>query len=244
MSFCSRCDGTEDGMWGYHMPGCPLRVDSVAPIRPGPLGEVEAISAAVQASKGGKFTQLEVGKLYRTRGGDLAKVIEDTLGGTFTYLAEMKSGDLAGYNFSYTKRGERLGNLTADAFDLVSEEAPIAAPEQARNGGGTKYDDGKSPLAYIPPLAIVEVGFAYWAGAQKYGPFNYMKGLAFTRLAGGSLRHTFLFLAGEDYDVEIFEKYGRKVGHWACAVANLLMLGEMILRGRTDLDDRYKQEEA
>lgn len=109
---------------------------------------------------------------------------------------------------------------------------------------GTKFDKEKSPLAYIPPLAIVEVGFAYWAGAQKYGPFNYMNGLHVTRLASGALRHIFQFLSGEDYDVEIFEKYGRKVAHWACAIANLLMLGEMLMRGRVDLDDRYKPEES
>ena len=105
---------------------------------------------------------------------------------------------------------------------------------------GTKFDADKSPLAYLPPRALIEVGFAFWAGAQKYGPFNYMQGLPATRLASGALRHILLFLAGENFDTDIFTRYQKKVPHWACAIANLLMLGEMLLIGRSDLDDRYK----
>lgn len=108
---------------------------------------------------------------------------------------------------------------------------------------GSKFDSEKSPLAYIPPLAIVEVGFAYWAGSQKYGPFNYMNGLKVVRLASGALRHIFQFLAGEDFDGEIEQRFQRKVSHWACAVANLLMLGEMLLKYGNRFDDRFKQME-
>jgi hypothetical protein len=106
---------------------------------------------------------------------------------------------------------------------------------------GTKNDSGKPAMSMIPPHALLEIGKAFEVGSRKYGQFNYMKGLPVIRLTGASLRHMFQFLSGEDYDKEALEKYGVQVHHLACVCTNAMMALEMILRGRTELDDRYKE---
>jgi hypothetical protein len=98
---------------------------------------------------------------------------------------------------------------------------------------GTKHDGDKPAMGYIPPLAILEVGKAFAAGAKKYGAWNYMNGLAATRCVAGALRHTFQFMSGEDYDKET------GVHHLACAIANLSMALENVLRDSKN-DDRFK----
>lgn len=98
---------------------------------------------------------------------------------------------------------------------------------------GTKFDEDKSAVQYLPPLAMLEVGKAYAAGAKKYGPWNYRNGLNAMRCIGGALRHTFQWVAGEDYDKET------GAHHLASAIANLLMALENVLL-YPERDDRHK----
>jgi len=113
--------------------------------------------------------------------------------------------------------------------------------KKTKHKKGVKFDDKKPAMAYLPPLAMLEVGYPFLVGKNKYGAFNFMQGLSATRCVGGALRHIFQFMAGEDYDKESSEMLGRPVHHLACAVANLLMALENVIRDKTQ-DDRYKKQ--
>lgn len=97
---------------------------------------------------------------------------------------------------------------------------------------GNKFDGGKSRLDLIPPNALEEVGHVLAYGAEKYGQYNYLGGMAWTRLAGAILRHTYAWLRGEDLDPE------SGLSHISHAAASCLMLLEYIKRGKGE-DDRY-----
>lgn len=103
----------------------------------------------------------------------------------------------------------------------------------AASPGGTKFDGDKAVMAYLPPHAIEAMAQVMTFGAKKYGGFNYLSGISYTRLISAGLRHTFAYLRGEDNDPE------SGLPHWAHALACFAMLGEMT-RVRPDLDDRYK----
>lgn len=117
---------------------------------------------------------------------------------------------------------------------------------------GVKHDGEKPTLALIPPNALWQVGQAFTYGAKKYGAHNHMGGIHWIRLLSAALRHIFQFISGEDYDLDP-ECGGCKakdckmhsgLPHWANACANLMMLGEQHMRGNTQLDDRYKNDQT
>lgn len=68
--------------------------------------------------------------------------------------------------------------------------------------GGIKADDGKEPMDLISPVALSEVAKVLQFGAQKYASWNWSKGLPYTRVLAGILRHVFAYLRGEDKDPE------------------------------------------
>ena len=100
-----------------------------------------------------------------------------------------------------------------------------------------KYDAGKPRLELVPPRAMTAMGLVLGYGAAKYGEHNYLKGMAWGRLAGASMRHTFSWLMGEDKDPE------SGLPHLYHALASLAMLIETVERG-VGLDDRYKDPNA
>ncbi len=66
----------------------------------------------------------------------------------------------------------------------------------------TKYDQGKSRLDLLPPLAIELVGHVLAHGAIKYAPGNWRLCKDPNRYIAAMLRHTFAELRGEDLDPE------------------------------------------
>jgi hypothetical protein len=113
--------------------------------------------------------------------------------------------------------------------DVASVRQPILAPK----GTGTKYDGDKPIMAYLPPHATEQVAQVMTFGAKKYGGFNYLGGISYTRLVSAGLRHLFAYLRGENNDAE------SDLPHLAHAAACCLMLLEMTVV-RPDLDDRFK----
>jgi hypothetical protein len=118
---------------------------------------------------------------------------------------------------------------------------------------GLKNDEEKPVLALIPPKALWEIGRAFTFGQKKYGQFNYMGGLAWTRLLSASMRHILQFIWGEDLDIDPncaqcqnkeWHKEHSGLPHWACACANLMMMGEQHMRGNKKWDDRYKDDQT
>ncbi len=112
----------------------------------------------------------------------------------------------------------------------VATDAAIQQVEKRE--GGTKYDGDKPIMAYLPPYAIGQMAQVMTFGAKKYGGFNYLGGISYTRLISAGLRHTFSYLRGENLDPE------SGLPHWAHALACFAMLGEMT-HVHPELDDRF-----
>jgi len=101
---------------------------------------------------------------------------------------------------------------------------------------GTKLDNGKPIIGLVPPRAIIEVAKVMTYGAKKYDAFNWCKGLKYLRLYSAAQRHLLSWVCGVDKDEET------GISHLAHACCNLMMIIDFEKTGRTDLDDRYKEE--
>lgn len=107
--------------------------------------------------------------------------------------------------------------------------------------GAQKEDDskteGKGAYHLLPQYPIRRVAEIYRLGAQKYSPFNWMKGLPLSRLLDSAMRHTAQFAEGmEDED------------HLHMAIWNLMGLSwtlEQIKRGKLpeELNDLWSEAE-
>jgi len=99
-------------------------------------------------------------------------------------------------------------------------------------GKATKYDSNKKVRPELLPFKATEkVLEVFTFGAEKYGDFNWRKGLEFSRLFGAAMRHQMAFWQGQDLDKE------SGLPHIAHAIANLMMLMET----GSEWDDRpYK----
>lgn len=100
---------------------------------------------------------------------------------------------------------------------------------------GKKNDQGKPDHSLNPKSALDEMAKAFGYGANKYGRYNYKKGIAYSRLTGAASRHLTAFNEGEDIDAESGNHH---LGH---ALASIAMLLEMI-KEHPELDDRYKKD--
>ncbi len=67
---------------------------------------------------------------------------------------------------------------------------------------GQRFNQGKLRYDLIPPFAQQEYARVLTAGAQKYAPRNWERGLSWTQTAGSLMRHLEAFMRGEDYDPE------------------------------------------
>jgi Domain of unknown function (DUF5664) len=100
---------------------------------------------------------------------------------------------------------------------------------------GIKNDSDKPIMALLPPNAMFQISEALTFGAKKYGQYNYLGGISYTRLISALFRHTFAFLKREDIDPE------SKLPHTAHMGACIVMLIEMTVV-RPEMDDRFKLE--
>lgn len=100
------------------------------------------------------------------------------------------------------------------------------------------YDDGKPPLANLPPEGMRAVARVQAYGHLKYGQYhNYRKGLEISRNASCAMRHIMAVMDGEDLDPESGEH------HFAHAACRLMFVLQNIRDG-TMIDDRYKRPQA
>lgn len=98
---------------------------------------------------------------------------------------------------------------------------------------GKKFDQDKPRLDLIDSEAIEGLGNALAFGAVKYGDHNWRGGIAWLRIIGALLRHTFAILRHEDIDPESGLLHVDHVG------ANWMFLS-WHMRNRKDLDNRWK----
>lgn len=86
-------------------------------------------------------------------------------------------------------------------------------------------------IGALDPAAQIELGRVAGMGADKYAPFNYLRGFEWSKAYNAMQRHANLFWAGEDRDPES----GRL--HIVHAAWMALALASFILRG-LGTDDR------
>lgn len=99
--------------------------------------------------------------------------------------------------------------------------------------GGDHKDAGKTRLDLVDAHWIEATGRVLGFGAEKYDPWNWTRGIAYTRLLGSALRHLFAFARREDLDPE------SGLPHLAHASCCLMMLYGMTVR-HPELDDRVE----
>lgn len=99
---------------------------------------------------------------------------------------------------------------------------------------GMKFDDTKPPLELISPLALDELAKVLGFGAKKYEPYNWAKGIRYTRVLGAILRHVFAYLRGESKDPESGLSH---IAHAMCGCMFLLHYEKM----RPEFDDRAEK---
>lgn len=108
--------------------------------------------------------------------------------------------------------------------------------EPKKELGGLKFDGDKADLSLLPKSAKEGISKAFMYGAKKYGRYNYLKGMDWTRLIAAADRHMSAFNDGEDCDDE------SKLNHLYHAGACVMMLIEFYEKELGN-DNRYKKDE-
>ena len=102
-----------------------------------------------------------------------------------------------------------------------------------------KYDNGKAPMALVPPEVINEIAEVLGFGANKYGPNNWRDDgyvTEWSRTYSSVQRHLNSFWSGEDLDPE------SGLSHLAHAMTQLAILMVHKSDGHDHMDDRYNPE--
>ncbi|MCE5387973.1 MAG: DUF5664 domain-containing protein [Acidithiobacillus sp.] len=105
---------------------------------------------------------------------------------------------------------------------------PASSPKTA-----IKHDADKPRLDLIPPEALMAVGEVFAYGAEKYGDWNWRKGMAHSRLVSALMRHLMAHQMGEDKDPESGYTH---LAHMTCNA--LMLLGSYL--SEDGVDDRWK----
>lgn len=103
------------------------------------------------------------------------------------------------------------------------------------NCSGTKFDGNKPDLTLLPRTAKEGISRAFMDGERKYGRYNYLSGMDWTRLLAAADRHLSAFNDGEDCAED------SKLCHLYHAGANIMMLIEYYEKGLGN-DNRFKED--
>ena len=95
-----------------------------------------------------------------------------------------------------------------------------------------KFDQGKPRMSLLPWRALMEVAKVATMGAKKYGAYNWLKGMQWTRLMDAGMRHDVEWLERNDTDDE------SGFNHLAHSIINRLFLLEYQLKNLGE-DDRH-----
>lgn len=99
-----------------------------------------------------------------------------------------------------------------ETLNMNSNNATVAV--------GIKFDNGKPDLALLPASAKEGIARAFMDGERKYGRYNYLKGMDWSRLIAAADRHLTAFNNGEDVADD------SKLNHLFHAGACIMMLIE------------------
>lgn len=109
-------------------------------------------------------------------------------------------------------QGEKYGDRHAPP---AARGTPIFDPNKAEKFDGEK----KCRPELIPPEMLTALGTILAFGAEKYAPGNWSKGMQWSRMYGGLLRHLNAWAAGDESDPESGQPH---LWHAACMLAFLL----------------------
>lgn len=85
-------------------------------------------------------------------------------------------------------------------------------------GSGARFNGGKARLDLVPLQGLEDAARVFEYGAQKYAPWNWAKGMAWSVPIGCMMRHLMAIQRGEEIDPESGLPH---IGHLMC---NALML--------------------
>lgn len=102
---------------------------------------------------------------------------------------------------------------------------------------GIKHDNGKPDLSLLPPYAKERIALAFMDGERKYGRYNYLKGMEWSRLLAAIDRHLTAFTRGENCAAD------SGLNHLWHAGAGIMMLIEYFERNIGN-DNRYKGDQG
>lgn len=93
----------------------------------------------------------------------------------------------------------------------------------AKTGGqkGAKL----TQLGSLDPVALIEVARVAGMGAEKYSPFNYLRGYDWSLSFNAMMRHALLFWSGEDMDTESGRPHAAHVAWHALALTSFMLRG-------------------
>jgi hypothetical protein len=98
-----------------------------------------------------------------------------------------------------------------------------------------KDDQDKIRYTLLPPRALREVARVYTFGASHYGPWNWHRGLKYSRLLDAAQRHIEEFRLGSKFSEH--SQGGKPIHHLASAIFSLFSMLEFELEGREELND-------
>lgn len=127
----------------------------------------------------------------------------------------------------YSYSTERPKQLTGYYMD---EQGNLIAPTET---GGTKHDQGKPDLSLLSKAGKDGIARAFMFGQNKYGRYNYLQGMDWSRLIAAADRHISAFNDGQDFDED------SKLNHLYHAGACIMMLIEFYDK-QLGTDNRYK----
>lgn len=125
-------------------------------------------------------------------------------------------------------------NLCRLQWDMNDPEPPRCPRSAAIAAGGHKDDRGKEPVDLIDPEFLLEVAATLHFGAEKYAPFNWMKGMRWSRPLAALFRHLFAWMRGEEQDPET------GLSHLAHVAVNVMFLMNFQRNGLGEDDRGYK----
>jgi hypothetical protein len=90
---------------------------------------------------------------------------------------------------------------------------------------GKKNDAGKLRYDLIPPHALEALAFVYTVGADKYGDYNWLKGMKWGRILAAMQRHIEAWRKGEKTDAADKQHHLASVAWCAFALMEYERLG-------------------
>jgi 5'(3')-deoxyribonucleotidase len=111
-------------------------------------------------------------------------------------------------------------------LDIIEE-----GMEYLKKDTALRYNQEKTRYDLLEPYAIEQLAKVFTKGAEKYEPYNWMKGMSWTAMLASLKRHIAAFEKGEDFDKE------SGLQHMAHAAWNAMGL-VTYMKYRPEFDDR------